>query len=106
MTSNRTAIAGLDYLAASGLIVFPPGSTNQPLVVKILGDLLDEVNETFEVDLFSATNAAIIDNVGVIRIADDDATPSLRISDATVLEPPPGGLTNAVFNVTLSAPSG
>ncbi|HMC27145.1 MAG TPA: Calx-beta domain-containing protein, partial [Verrucomicrobiae bacterium] len=44
--------------------------------------------------------------VGVIRITDDDPTPSVRISDATVLEPEPGGVTNAVFNVTLSAPSG
>ncbi|HMC28770.1 MAG TPA: Calx-beta domain-containing protein, partial [Verrucomicrobiae bacterium] len=30
-TSNRTATAGLDYIATSGVIAFPPGSTNQPL---------------------------------------------------------------------------
>ncbi len=104
-TSNRTAIAGSDYLAASGTIVFPPGSTNQSLSIKVLTDLLNEVSETFEVDLSSPTNAAIIDDVGVGRINNDDAQPSIRITDATVTEPAPGQVTNAAFNVSLSAPS-
>jgi hypothetical protein len=99
-------MAGLDYVAASGTVVFPPGSTNQKLIVKVIGDLLNESSETFEVDLFSPTNAAIIDNVGVGRILNDDPFPILRISDVTVTEPSPGQIVSAVFDISLSAPSG
>src|SRR6185436_10826429 len=104
-TSNRTAIAGVDYLPVSGTVHFPPGSTSQPVIVKIIGDVLDEPSETYEVNLFSPVNAAIIDSQALGRINDDDATPSLRISDTTVTEPAPGEVTSAIFNVTLSAPS-
>jgi large repetitive protein len=71
----------------------------------LVGDLLDEVNETFFVNLSSATNATIADNQGVGTITDDDATPSLTINDVTVTEGNTGS-TNATFTVTLSAASG
>lgn len=105
-TSNRTATAGLDYIAASGTIVFPPGSTNQPLVVRIIGDSLYEFQETVDVNLFSPVNGAIIDSLGLGRITDDDSQPTLRIADTTITEPGPGEMANAILNVTLSAPSG
>ena len=50
------------------------------------GDVLDEANETFAVNLSNAVNATIADKQGVGTINDDDATPGLSINDVTVTE--------------------
>ena len=105
-TSNFTAVAGQDYEAVSGTLIFPPGSITQTLPVLVFGDTLDEIlTETFFVNLFAPTNAVLIDSQGQCRILDNDQPPSLSISDATVVEGPFGSTTNMVFNVELSAPS-
>ena len=56
------------------------------MAVTVNADLLDEANETFNVNLANATNAAIGDGQGIGTITDDDATPSLAIGDVTVTE--------------------
>ena len=66
---------------------------------------MNEPNETFFVNLSNATNSAILDNHGQGTITDDDAQPSLSITDVSQNEGN-SGTTNFVFNVTLSAPSG
>ena len=50
-TANGTATAGSDYQAASGTLTFAPGTVSQTLLVPVLGDILDEANETFTVML-------------------------------------------------------
>ncbi len=100
-----TAQPGYDYNATSGTAVIPAGSVSVPLAVGVLGDTLDEDDETFVVRLTSAPKAAIADGQGVGTIVDDDPTPSLSIADATVTEPNSGTLTMYV-PVPLSAPSG
>ena len=50
------------------------------------GDTLDEPDETFVVNLSNATNATLGDGQGVGTITDDDAAPTLTISDVTVAE--------------------
>ena len=104
-TSDVTAIAGQDYTAVSGTLTLPPGTTTQTVVVPVLGDVQDEANETYNVNLSAPVNATINDNLGVGTITDNDATPSLVINDVTVTETNSGS-TNAVFTVTLSAVSG
>ena len=69
------------------------------------GDVLDEADETFTVNLSGVTNATIADAQGIGTILDDDATPSLAINNVSVTEGNTG-TTNAVFTVTLSAASG
>ena len=69
------------------------------------GDALDEINETFFVDLSSATNATIADRQAVGTITDDDAPPTVSVGDVTVTEGDAGTAT-ATFTVTLNAPSG
>ena len=50
------------------------------------GDLLDEANETFTLNLTNAINATIADNQGVGTINDDDPLPALTINDVSVTE--------------------
>jgi hypothetical protein len=104
-TANNTALAPGDYTATSGTLTFAAGETTKTVTVPVVGDLLDEANEAFFVNLSSATNATIADNQGVGTITDDDAAPSLAINDVTVTEGN-AGTTNATFTVTLSAASG
>ena len=71
----------------------------------VKGDVLDEPNETFFVNLSSPTNATMADAQGLGTITDNDATPTLSINDRTVTEGNTGS-TNVTFTVTLSAASG
>ncbi len=101
-TENGTASAGSDYVAASGTLSFPPGSTWQSLVVTVTGDTVFEPDETFYVSLSGATNATIEAAKGVGTIVNDD--PSVSVDDVTVTEGH-SGTTNATFTVRLSLAS-
>jgi hypothetical protein len=104
-SADIAAKAGFDYTAVSGTLTFTPGAVTRTLVVPILSDVLDENDETFKVTLKSPVNATIADSLALGTILDDDATPSLSINDATVLEGD-AGTVPATFTVTLSAVSG
>jgi hypothetical protein len=104
-TANGTATAGADYNALSpGTLTFAPGETAKTLIVQVLGDTVDEDSETFLVNLSSPTNATLARVQGTGTITDNDAAPSLRISDVSVVEGD-GGTSAATFTVTLSAVS-
>ncbi|MCI0698403.1 DNRLRE domain-containing protein, partial [candidate division KSB1 bacterium] len=103
-TANGSATAGSDYVTVSGQVTFQPGETSQSVTVVVNGDVLDEPNETFVVNLSNAVNATIGDNQGTGTINDDDGAPSLAINDVAVTEGN-SGTVNAVFAVTLSGTS-
>lgn len=103
-TFNSTATAGSDYTATNGSLTFLPGQTSQTISVPIPGDLADDGDVTFFLRLRAPLNATIADGQGVGTILDNDPTPSLSISDATVTEGNAGS-PFANFTVTLSAPS-
>ena len=103
-TADGTATAPADYAATSGMLTFAPGQTTRTATVQVAGDTLDELDETFTVDLSNAINAAIADGTGLGTIVDDDPLPALSINDVTVTEPD-AGTTNATFTVSLNAPS-
>lgn len=67
-TANVTATSGSDYLAASGRLTFTPGQTTKAVKVTVKGDTLQEVNETFKVNLSAASNATVADGVGICTI--------------------------------------
>ena len=101
-----TATAGADYGQVSTTqLTFAPGTTTQTIVVPVVGDTLDELNETVALTLSGATNAVVGTAVAQGTIVDDDGPPSVTISDATVAEGNSGTVT-AVFVVSLSAASG
>lgn len=71
-TSNGTATSGSDYIGTSGDLTFMPGQTTKTAPVPVVGDVVDEPNETFFVDLSAPSGAAIVDGHGVGTIIDDD----------------------------------
>ena len=103
-TTNGTATGGLDYLAVSGTAVFPPDTTTQYIQVPIIGDLIDEPNETVTLLLSNAVNAVLAQAQATLTITDDDPLPIVSIADASLLEGN-SGTTTAVFQVTLANPS-
>ena len=104
-TADDTALAGSDYLATNGTVVFLPGVTNQSITVAVVGDTLSEPNEDFAVNLFNPTNATLASDQAFPTILDDDPVPQLSITDVSIVEGNTG-TTDAVFTVTLSAPYG
>jgi uncharacterized repeat protein (TIGR01451 family) len=104
-TSNLTAIAGADYFATNGLLAFSPGVSNLTIAIRVIGDLLNEPDETFAVYLSNPTNATIATGTGIGTILNDDPLPYISVTDATVVKPD-AGTTSAGFNVRLSIPSG
>ena len=106
-TLNITAVAGADYTAASGTLIFPPGTTNQTITVSVAGDLLNELTETFAVVLSSSSNAPLARTQGICTILDNDPFPGLSVTNSiTVVEGNSGTTTNAVFAVRLTSASG
>jgi Calx-beta domain/Right handed beta helix region len=101
-TGNGTALAGRDYLPASGTLVLPEGTTTGELALWVSGDLLTEGTETFTVSLARSANATIARGTATVTLVDNDVTPALAVTDVLVTE---GHVTsrNAVFRVTLSA---
>ncbi|MCG3200065.1 MAG: hypothetical protein GHCLOJNM_04594 [bacterium] len=71
-TANGTALAGSDYVAASGTLTFTPGTLSQNVTVQVLGDTVDEEDETFFVNLSAPVNATIAKAQGIGTIVDDD----------------------------------
>ena len=104
-TANGTATAPIDYLATSGTVNFAAGETTKQVTVLVNGDLLDEANETFFLNLSNAANATIADGQGLGTITNDDGQPSLSVNDVTVTEGD-SGTTSATFTVTLAPASG
>jgi uncharacterized repeat protein (TIGR01451 family) len=104
-TSPNTATAGVDYVSTNGVVVFAPGETNKFISVAVIGDTLNEANETFFVNLSSATNATFSTSSATGTIVNDDPLPLLSINDVSVVERNVG-TTNAVFTVSLLPVSG
>jgi len=73
VTSNGTALAGTDYVAATGTLTFTAGSTTAAFTVPILDDALDEPDETVILTLSNPVNAALgAPNPATLTILDDD----------------------------------
>jgi hypothetical protein len=100
-TVDGTATAGSDYVAGAMSITFPPGVTRQTVNVAVNGDGVWEDDETFMLRLASPVNAAITDADGVGTILNDDALPTVRVSDRVVREGD-SGPTPVAFQVSLS----
>ena len=97
------ASGGGDYTSTSGLVTFAPGETSKQITVVVSGDTNVEPNETFSVSLSNAVGATIGDGSGQATISNDD-TRTLAVNNVTLAEGN-SGTTDAVFTVTLSAPS-
>lgn len=71
-TTSGSATAGSDFTAKSGTVTFAPGQTSQLISIAVMGDTVNEADETFFVDLSAPSNATIADSRGVVTIVNDD----------------------------------
>lgn len=100
-TSNGTATAVNDYVAATGTLTFAPGTTTKNIPVTMVQDAIDELNETFIVTLSNPSNSTISRAAATITITDDDPTPSLAVNGSNLTE----AAANLNFTITLSGTS-
>jgi hypothetical protein len=87
-TANDTAAAPADYTAVGPTtLTFSPGQPlTKTVTVAVKGDLTDELDETFKVNLSAPTNATLLNGVGVGTIKDNDAA-AISINNLSVTEP-------------------
>ena len=69
-TLNGTATAGLDYIAASGQLVFQPGERTKTVPVVVLADALRENKEYFYLVLANPQGAILGRQQGTATVAD------------------------------------
>ena len=84
-TANATATQPADYTTTSGTLTFTPGQVTKTVSVPVVGDTIDEIDETFVVNLTVPVNVTIADNQGVGTVTDD--VRSLRSRSTTCPSP-------------------
>jgi Calx-beta domain len=95
-TSDGTAAANADYIQQSGTLTFAPGMTSQTISVGVVGDLVGEADEFFNVGLFNLGNGLPGDLSATGSIVDDDwpVLPGLELTHAAAIvgdfQPDPG----------------
>ena len=102
-TSNGTAIAGTDYTAISGTLVFSPSDVSKTITVAVTGDLNIETDEALTVSLSNPVDATIIDAAGTGTITNDDY--GLTLQSSYAVAEGNAGATAMTYTVTLSAAS-
>ena len=70
-----TPAIGPDYVATSGTLTFPPGTTTRTISVPVIGDTAHEVNEWFLMYLNTPVGATILDPQAKGTIVNDDGPP-------------------------------
>ncbi|MDX1618426.1 MAG: Calx-beta domain-containing protein, partial [Balneolaceae bacterium] len=88
-TKPKSADAGQDYVASSGVLSFAPGETETTLQIELIDDAVDEPDETFVVVLTDPVNAVLAGagDQAEGTILDDDASVSEKM---TICHYPPG----------------
>ena len=105
-TFDGSAVQPADYTqVVNGTVNIAAGASSGQANVVVKGDGIAEGSETFVVDLISATGATISsDSRGVGTIVDNDAAPTISVTDVQVTEGS-GTTVNLDFKVRLSASS-
>jgi subtilisin family serine protease/subtilisin-like proprotein convertase family protein len=101
-TADGAASSPADYSAVSGTLMFEPSEQTKTISVPVIGDTLDEPDESFYLALSNAVNATLSDLQGEATIRNDEAR--LSIGDLTVAEGD-SGTASGPLTVTLSQPS-
>lgn len=104
-TSNFTASAGSDYVAAEGTVRLAPGQTNATVAIEVLGDTMPEPNELLFLNFTSPVNCVTPTARVFGIIANNDLLLYIRAAPVTVSEGNEGERI-AEFNVSLTTPSG
>lgn len=113
-TSDGTAtLANNDYQATSGILTFTPGQTSKTITVFSNGDLLDEPDETFNLNLTPSANVTLDRTTIIGTIQNDDPAPELVVTGGGAKDEGDGVInagdsatTDFVFTVSLTFASG
>lgn len=100
-TADGSARAPGDYLPASGTVTIPDGELQRTLAVEIVGDLIREGDESFQVLLSNPVNGSVGDPVAFGFIDNDDQYPGVSVADVSADEGHEG-LTAFAFPLSLS----
>jgi hypothetical protein len=105
---DGTATNGVDYKGTNGTITLASGTaTDVAIPVSIIGDRISEANETFKLNVTSASGVVGTASLGdqEFTITDNDTPPTWTTSDVSIAEGNTG-VTTAKVPVSISAPSG
>lgn len=84
-TVDVQAVAGQDYSAVSGTVIFGPNETNQTILVPITEDTNYEQPETLQLKLLNPVVTKLsVPNVTTVTIYDNDAPPTVSFKSAAV----------------------
>lgn len=104
-TIDGTAAPGLDYLPQTNRLQLAPGEIAKTVEIPVLGDRLDEDDESVRLVLFHPAGGSLARAEAVGLIVDDDPMPSVSIGNASTQEGQ-SGTTGMEFPLTLSTASG
>jgi Calx-beta domain-containing protein len=82
-TGDVTAVAGIDYTPVAGVVTFPTGTVERPIVVPLTVDGIQEGDETFRVTLTQVSGAVATAGHADVTILD---TPTIAADDSAVPE--------------------
>lgn len=82
-TADGTAIAGVDYTTASGILTIPAGQLSAMINVQVFPDQDIEQNETMQIMISGAANAVVTGSQAMGTILNDDPGPDLSVVFAT-----------------------
>lgn len=87
-TTNGTALAGQDYVGASGSLTFGTNVVSRTISVTVLNDTVVEADDTFSVGLSGVTGEAGLGSNSniVVTILNDDSTLQFTTSGYSVIE--------------------
>ncbi|WP_455205970.1 Calx-beta domain-containing protein [Kaarinaea lacus] len=71
-TEDGDAISEEDYQPKQGTITIPAGSTTHTISIYVIGDIVGEEDETFNIRLHTPVNGEIKKQVGIATILNDD----------------------------------
>lgn len=71
-TTARTATAGIDFQAVTGEVTFAPGQRTNLVEVTVIGDLIVEADETFELIIFPTASSFPSGTRPTVIIQNDD----------------------------------
>jgi hypothetical protein len=96
-----------DIIGVTDTLRFAPGETSKDITIQVVGDLIDEPLEAFNVYLSSSPKALIVSGAGYCFIEDNDPSPppTISIGDAWLAEGN-SGATLMTFTVYLSNTNG
>lgn len=71
-TANLSALAGQDYSATSGVLVFAAGEVSRTVTVQLMSDLSAEADETLKLVLSNPSNGSLLRSEATGTIGNDD----------------------------------